>query len=270
MIKTFVKQSGTIDELRETINLCGKMYSSNFYYYLYGKEDKLVRAKSYSNDQVISLFRPEYIEIIQTKSGELNWKAVEQLPDHESEFDFHSSVGLFHSINRGEFGGKLITPKTTMHGNFGNLFEFNDKVYAIDSLNHMGVGHTRIYEFKKNANANTLFETKFDEQLSLSSINIENNRILILISGAILGEQGTFSNSIPYSCLFEISKNGFNKIAEFEKSFYYVNNILLLNKKLIIGMDKVVAFVDIETKEIRYFTPLTIEAENDIKSTTAD
>lgn len=29
-------------------------------------------------------------------------------------------------------------------------------------------------------------------------------------------------------------------------------------------MDKVVAFGDIKTKEISFFTPLTIEAENDI------
>ncbi|MGN1089374.1 MAG: hypothetical protein ACI4Q6_03135, partial [Huintestinicola sp.] len=58
-----------------------------------------------------------------------------------------------------------------------------------------------------------------------------------------------------------------NKVAEFDISFYYVNNILLKNKMLIIGMDKVVAFVDIESKEIRYFTPLSIEAENDIKAT---
>lgn len=270
MIKTFFKQSGTMDELRETIDLCGKMYSANFYYHLYEKEDKNVCAKSYSNNQVISLFRPEYIEIIQTESGELNWKAVDQLPDYESEFDFHSSLGLFHSKNRGEFGGKLITPKTTMHGNFGNIFEFNDKVYAIDTLNHMGIGHTRIYEFDKEINAHTLFETTFEECLSLSSISIEKNRILILISGDIVNVQESFSDGKPYSCLFEISKSGFNKIAEFDNSFDYVNNILLLDKKLIIGMDKVIAFVDIETKEIRYFTPLTIEAENDIKTTTVD
>lgn len=267
MIKTFFKQSGTIDELRETVNLCGKMYSGNFYNNLYEKDDKNVRAKSYSNNQVISLFRPEYIEIIQTESGELNWKAVEQLPDYKSEFDFHSSLGLFHSQNRGEFGGELITPKTTMHGNFGNIFEFNDKVYAIDTLNHMGIGHIRIYEFDKEINAHTLFKTTFGEWLSLSSLSIEKNRILILISGVIVSEKGSFSNRKPYSCLFEISENGFNKVTEFDNSFYYVNNILLKNNMLIIGMDKVVAFVDIETKEIRYFTPLTIEAENDIKTT---
>lgn len=270
MIKTFFKQSGTIDELRETVDLCGKMYSDNFYYNLYGKSDNNVKIKSHINDQLISLFRPEYIEIIQSESGELNWKAFDQLPDYESEFDFHSSLGLFQSINRGEFGGKLITPKTTMNGNFGNIFEFNDKVYAIDTLNHLGIGHTCIYEFDKEINAHTLFKTTFGEWLSLSSLSIEKNRILILISGVIVSEQGAFSDRKPYSCLYEISKNGFNKVAEFDNSFYYVNNILLLNKKLIIGMDKVVAFVDIETKEIRYFTPLTIEAENDIKTTTVD
>lgn len=265
MIKTFIQQSGKVNELRETTYLCGKMYSGNYYNSLYEKNDKNVRAKSYFNNQVIALFRQEYIEVVQSESGELTWKAVEQLPVHEQEFDFQSSLGLFRSNDCGEFGGILITPKTTMHGNFRNLFEFNDKVYAIDSLNHMSVGHTRIYEFDKDINANILFETGYLEWLSLSSLKIEESRILILISGVVFRDKGTFNNITPCSYLFEISKDGFKKISEFDINFHYAYNMLLIGKKLVIGMDKVVAFVDIETKEIRFFTPLTIEAENDIK-----
>lgn len=166
MIKTFIQQSGKVNELRKTVNLCGKMYSGNYFYSLYEKDDKNVRAKSCFNNQIIALFSQEYIEVIQSESGELTWRAVEQLPVQESEFDFQSSLGLFRSIDRGEFGGRLITPKTTMHGNFRNLFEFNNKVYAIDSLNHLGVGHTRIYEFDKDVNTNMLFKTEYVEWLS--------------------------------------------------------------------------------------------------------
>lgn len=264
MIKTFIQQSGKVNELRETFNLCGKMYSGEYYDSLYEKDDKNVRAQSYKNNHVIALFRTEYIEVIESESGELTWKAVEQLPVHEYEFDFKSSLGLFQSTNRGEFGGTLITPKSTLRGNFSHLFEFNGKVYAIDSLNHMGIGHTCIYEFDKELNVKTLFKTERRETISLSSLKIEENRILILVSGAILGDKGTFDGSSLCSYLFEISRDGFKKIAVFDFSFSYVHNILLIDNELIVGMDKVIAFVNIETKEIRFLTPLTIEAENDI------
>ncbi len=134
MIKTFIQQSGKVKELRETFNLCGKMYSGEYYNRLYENDEKNVRTKSYENNKLIALFRLEYIEVIESESGELTWKAVEQLPVHKSEFDFNSSLGLFQSCNRGEFGGILITPKNNIRGNFSNLFEFNNKVYAIDSL----------------------------------------------------------------------------------------------------------------------------------------
>lgn len=266
MIKTFIQQSGKVNELRETFDLCGKMYSGDFYNRLYENDAQNVSAQSYKNNQVIALFRQEYIEVMQSESGELIWKAVEQLPVHEYEFDFQSSLGLFLSRDRGEFGGMLITPKSTLRGNFRNLFEFNDKVYAIDSLNHMGIGHTRIYEFDKELNANTLFETEQREMLALSSLKIGESRILILISGAVLGNKGTFDGSTPCSYLFEISKDGLKKSAIFDFDFHYVYNILLIGKKLIVGMDKVVAFGDIETKEICFFTPLITDAENDIRN----
>ncbi len=265
MIKTFIHQSGKVKDLRETCNLCGKMYSGEYYNRLYENNEKNVRAKSYKNNKLIALFRLEYIEVIESESGELTWKAVEQLPVHKSEFNFNSSLGLFQSCNRGEFGGILITPKHNIPGNFSNLFEFNNKVYAIDSLNHMGIGHTRIYEFDKELNANTLFETEQREMLALSSLKIEESRILILISGAVLGDKGTFDGSTPCSYLFEISRDGFKKIEVFDFSFHYAYNMLLIDKELIVGMDKVIAFCNIETKEIRFITPLTIEAENDIK-----
>lgn len=264
MIKTFMHQSGNVNELRKTFDLCGKMYSGKFYDSLHEKDDKNVKAYSYKDNQVIALFRQEFIKVMKSEFGDLSWKAIEQKPVHEYEFDFQSSLGLFRSVDRGEFGGTLITPKGTMYGNFRNLFEFNNKVYAVDSLNHGG-GHTRIYEFDKSLNANILFETESRELMALSSLEIEKDRIIILISGAILGDKGTFSDSSPCSYLFEISDEGFKKIAIFDFDFHYVYNMLLIDKELIVGMDKVVAFGNIETKEISFFTPLTVEAENDIR-----
>ena len=265
MIKTFMHQSGKVNELRKTFDLCGKMYSGEFYDSLNEKDDKNVSSYEYNNNHVIALFRQEFIKVMESEFGDLIWESIEQKPVHKYEFDFQSSLGLFRSEDRGEFGGVLITPKSMLHGNFRNLFEFNNKVYAIDSLNHMGIGHTRIYEFDKSLDANILFETESRELMALSSLEIKESRILILVSGAILGDKGTFYDSYPCSYLFEISDEGFKKIAMFDFDFHYAYNMLLIDKELIVGMDKVVAFGNIETKEINFFTPLTIEAENDIR-----
>lgn len=267
MIKTFDKQSGIVSDLRKTSYLCGKMYSGKFYDSLYEEENENVRAKSYKNNHVIALFRQEYIEIMQSENGDLMWKAVEKLPEHEYEFDFQSSLGLFHSKNRGEFGGTLITPKETLRGNFCNLFEFHGKVYAIDSLSHMGIGHTRIFEFDKELKPELLYETGRKDLLSLSSFTLEDDRIIILISGGELGTSGTFSDCQQCSYLFEITKDGFRIVAKFDIEFHYVYNMLLKDNTLILGMDKVVAFADIITKEISFYTPLSIEAEEDIRIT---
>ena len=58
-------------------------------------------------------------------------------------------------------------------------------------------------------------------------------------------------------------------IIEFDYWFSEVKNICVDNNRLIIGMDKVVAIVNLETKEIKTYTPVSIEAEKDILKTTA-
>ena len=54
---------------------------------------------------------------------------------------------------------------------------------------------------------------------------------------------------------------------EFDYWFSEVKNICVDNNRLIIGMDKVVAIVNLETKEIKAYTPISTEAEKDILKT---
>lgn len=66
------------------------------------------------------------------------------------------------------------------------------------------------------------------------------------------------------SYLFEISETGFAIKAEFDNSFDWVKNMVVLNYHMILGMDKVVADVDITNKTITGYTPISLEAEADI------
>ena len=51
--------------------------------------------------------------------------------------------------------------------------------------------------------------------------------------------------------------------------YYYIMSLLVLpvfaRSALIIGMNKLIAVIDTETKEINAYTPLTIEAEDELR-----
>ena len=69
------------------------------------------------------------------------------------------------------------------------------------------------------------------------------------------------------SFLYEIKDRKIINTIEFDYWFSEVKNICVDNNRLIIGMDKVVAIVDLETKEIKAYTPISVEAEKDILKT---
>lgn len=266
MKKTFLQQSGKMSDLRKTsLDISFGMYSEQFLNSIGENDYSAVSSVFNGNYRQHSVL--EYIEVYTSESGILLWKATDSEPRKETDFVFYSSFGIFHSIDHGEFGGTLTTPKETLYGNFSNIIEFNGKVYATDSLNHMGIRHSRIIEFDNQLNHKTIFETDPEDRLSLVAITIEKDRILLLISGALSGNTGSFEDSKDYSVLLEITKNGLNRIAEFEFDLHYVNNLLLKNHTLIIGMNKLIAVIDTETKEINAYTPLTIEAEDELRRT---
>ena len=65
--------------------------------------------------------------------------------------------------------------------------------------------------------------------------------------------------------MFEISPNGFACRAEFNRNFEWVKNMVVVQQKMILGMDKVIAVADLETGEVAAYTPISAEAENDIR-----
>lgn len=263
MKKTFIQQSGKLSDLRQvSVDLCGGRYSEKFVNEL--KYQGKIKEKIPFNT-MIALFIPEYIEIMENENGDIIWKAVDEIPHHEYPLDFQSSFGLFRSVNHGEFGGYLITPKGSLGGNFCEIFEFNGKVYAIDSLSHMCIRYTHIVEFDNTGNYEFKFRTNFNESLSLSALIIEKECIYILVNGFKHGGSGNFQDNTPCSYLFTITKDGFCKFAQFDYNFCYVHNMLLKQNKMILGMDKIIAVADIETKEITAYSPITVDAEEDIK-----
>lgn len=237
-----------LDELRRTDpHICGGYYTKNFL--------KTYRPDFYAEGYD---FFPEFVRVAE-KDGEIVCRLAEpDIPDEDTPFDsdecvFKTSVGNFVSRNHGEFGGALETPGGEIDGNFCDVFELGDRVYAVDSLSHLGLASTTVYSFDRGCKYHKIFS---DENLGFKARYVTDERAYILLSDRV-GEN-------PKSVLLEISENGDMLKTEFDCDFPLVFNMLVSDGKMFLGADKAVVVFDLQTKEINAYTPLSVEAEKHI------
>ena len=181
-----------LNELRQTDpHICGGYYTKNFL--------KTYRPDFYAEGYD---FFPEFVRVAE-KDGEIFCRLEEaNVPDEDAPVDsdecmLETSLGTFVSRDYGEFGGALETPGGEIDGNFCDVFELGDRVYAVDSLS-------------------------------------------------------------------QISEHGDMLKTEFDCDFPLVFNMLVSDGKMFLGADKAVVVVDLQTKEINAYTPLSVEAEKHI------
>lgn len=237
-----------LNELRQTDpHICGGYYIKNFL--------KTYRPDFYAEGYD---FFPEFVRVAE-KNGEIVCRLAEpDIPDEDTPFDsdecvFKTSVGNFVSRNHGEFGGALETPGGEIDGNFCDVFELGDRVYAVDSLSHLGLVSTTVYSFDRGCKYHKIFS---DENLGFKARYVTDERAYILFFDRV-GEN-------PKSVLLEISENGDMLKTEFDCDFPLVFNMLVSDGKMFLGADKAVVVVDLQTKEINAYTPLSVEAEKHI------
>ena len=260
----------SIYELRETtIDISGGHYSEK-YVNKYNLPKKNMAQCLGKNP---SMWIPEPIEVTVNNNSEILYRTKEVGTWYEKQKEtFETSLGTFISHNHGEFGGELITPKERLIGNFVDVFECNNVIYAIDSCNHCCMGHIKIYAFSKKLKAIKLYESidfwendKIYESLSFKGLCVKEDRSYILSAGRVEHDYMSENKKIEEkSFLYEIKDGKIINTIEFDYWFSEVKNICVDNNRLIIGMDKVVAIVDLETKGIKAYTPISLEAERDI------
>lgn len=237
-----------LNELRKTDpHICGGYYTKNFL--------KTYRPDFYSEGYS---FFPEFVEVAKI-NGEIFCRLEEaNVPDEDAPVDsdecmLETSVGNFVSRDYGEFGGALETPGGEIDGNFCDVFELGDRVYAVDSLSHLGLASTTVYSFDRGCKYHKIFS---DENLGFKARYVTDERAYILLSDRV----GENSKSV----LLEISENGDMLKTEFDCDFQLVFNILVSDGKMFLGADKAVVVFDLQTKEINAYTPLSVEAEKHI------
>lgn len=237
-----------LDELRRTDpHICGGYYTKNFL--------KTYRPDFYAEGYD---FFPEFVRVAE-KDGEIFCRLEEAIvPDEDAPIDsdecmLETYLGTFVSRDYGEFGGVLETPGGEISGNFCDVFEAGGKIYAVDSLSHLGLASTTIYSFDRGCKYHKIFS---DENLVFKARYVTDERAYILLSDRV--------GKNPKSVLLEISENGIDAKTEFDCGFYLVFNMIVKNGKMILGVDKAVVVVDLQTKEINAYTPLSVEAEKHI------
>lgn len=203
-------------------------------------------------------FFPEFVRVAE-KDGEIFCRLEEAIvPDEDAPVDsdecmLETSAGNFVSRSHGEFGGTLETPGGEIDGNFCDVFELGDRVYAVDSLSHLGLASTTVYSFDRGCKYHKIFS---DENLSFKARYVTDERAYILLSDRV--------RENPKSVLLQISENGDMLKTEFDCDFPLVFNMLVSDGKMFLGADKAVVVFDLQTKEINAYTPLSVEAEKHI------
>lgn len=150
------------------------------------------------------------------------------------------------------------TPGGEINGNFCDIFEAGGKIYAVDSLSHLGLASTTIYSFDRDFKHHKVFSA---ENLDFKARHVAGERAYILVSGSVSTRSG---GEKLKSILLEISENGIDAKTEFDCGFYLVFNMIVKNGKMILGVDKAVVTADLQTKEINAYTPLSVEAKENI------
>ena len=145
------------------------------------------------------------------------------------------------------------TPGGEIDGNFCDIFEAGGKIYAVDSLSHLGLASTTVYSFDRGCKYHKIFS---DENLGFKARYVTDERAYILLSDHV--------GKNPKSVLLEISENGDMLKTEFDCDFPLVFNMLVSDGKILLGADKVVVVFDLQTKEINAYTPISVEAEENI------
>jgi len=118
----------------------------------------------------------------------------------------------------------------------------------------MSIRHTDIYE-NDDYSYKRIFHNR---ELSFNASFYTEKGAYLLISGT----EETENSFVPKAELLCISENNLSVISFRNKNYQTARSMIIKGGKMILGMDKTVAVIDIESGQENYYTPLSEEDEN--------
>lgn len=197
----------------------------------------------------------------------------------EQPATYQTALGTFVTNNQGEFGGELTLPNgEIMQGNFCEIIECGNHVYAIDSCEHMGRGHFSLYSFSNNekkeyvysSNTRDIFQSIMNDEKELydnlvyGAHCVCNGELYVVINGYKLYDKGCVKEYWGCSRLLVVSDGSVKQVIEFEENFSRINELIVRNSKAYITMDKLLAVIDIKNENYKLYTILSESDEADI------
>ncbi len=256
-------------------------YSGLHYSYEYAKKNKNLEdicvGMGYMDGGYKSVSVLEAIEIKRDKEKGIVYRVVGRENSDASHKEFDTRFGRYISDDHREFGGELVTPSgRKIGGNFTNVFDLGDRVYAIDSHAHLTIAGFNLYCFDNGENAICIYSSgtlesmlkKDDiiESMHFCAMDIVGEAAYILINGHVENNQN--KGHWYESRLLKVEDGRVEEVVRFTgKIQSYVKNIIVEGNDLYISCDKVLVVVDLETNKAKYYTCISVEDEKDLEMT---
>ena len=191
--------------------------------------------------------------------------------DHESPEFFDTQFGRFKNYDYGEFGGHLQRTKFKLGGNFVDVFDFGDYVYAVSNLMHLGLGMFALYQIGKKLKASCLFATRcFDlevaETFQYLGRSEDADSVYLYLSGDVrYFKEAEIPQPHDKSIILEIKRDGSFAVAkEYDYEFGSANSVARIGNRLYLGRNYMVSVVDLETGEKEFYTDKPTDAVEEL------
>lgn len=230
------------------------------------------KKRFYFPDKTVYIFQG--IEIKESEQGEILWRRCGH-KSTDSRMKYNTQFGEMISDDMGEFGGQLYTPFRTIYGNFCDVFDFEDKVYAVHSLAHLLSLCFGLYEISKDGNINEVYSLTdyfkgkdYCEDLAYCAKYIrDDHNAYILIAGFVKQLKEEFGETRYESRLIHICNGVVDTIMVIPEWIPEVTNMIVNDDYVYLGHDKMLSIIDRKTKAIEYRTFLSGKAvKNLLKS----
>ena len=212
--------------------------------------------------QCINMMRINFSEPLEVKeeAGAVFYRENDKHDYMDVPDIFESQFGAFLNHNKGEFESWLKKEDFVIEGNFCDLFDCGDYVYAISNLMHMGLGEFKIVRIDKKLNYEILFDTNsFDDWTRLEyDGRVRNKKGYIIIASGC-----SELNDVPERercfqdrfLLFQVDEGGeCQVIQEWPFNISSPNGFAALDGYVYFGQNKMVTRVDLKSGERVYLT----------------
>lgn len=261
----------TINNLRETgRSYCGMLYSCD-----YAKKYKNMADEHCSCRGKVGIAEQIYLK--RGENGELLYLVAGRDKSMPHDREFTTQFGLFHSDDRGEFGGDMTTPSgKKVGGNFRYVFDFKDKAYAVSTGSHIAIAHTEVYRFDNASDYECVYKTidflsatdenKISENLYCSAVDVTGDKAYLLLTGVIakFEENGNRSHWNELRLLELCDGTAKEVLTLTGDTPSWAKSVLVEGNTLYFSADKMVYIVDLTTKEVKYLTCISVEDEEEL------